>query len=88
MGLGMRGNTAQVKEFEQVNDTALREDAKSLKLLYLAIGNQDPFYSTAAPTRAMFDKYGIHYVYHESGGAHNFSNWRRYLADFAPRLFR
>lgn len=88
MGLGMRGNTEQLANFEKVNDAALREDARSLKLLYLAIGSDDPFYSTSAPTRVMFDKYGIRYVYHESGGAHNFSNWRRYLADFAPRLFR
>lgn len=88
MGLGLHGNSEQVTRFEHANDAALREDAKSLKLLYLAIGSQDRFYSTSAPTRAMFDKYGIRYIYHESGGGHNFSNWRRYLADFAPRLFR
>lgn len=87
MGLGMHGNTAQVTKFEQANDAALRDDAKSLRLLYLAIGDHDPFYSTSAPTRSMFDKYAIRYVYHESGGGHNFTNWRRYLADFAPRLF-
>lgn len=88
MGLGMRGDTAQVTKYEQANDAALKQDAKSLKLLYLAIGDHDPFYSTVAPTRAMFDKYAIRYVYHESGGGHTFTNWRRYLEDFAPRLFR
>lgn len=41
-----------------------------------------------APTRAMMDKYGIQYVYHESEGGHTWINWRRYFADFAPRLFQ
>jgi enterochelin esterase-like enzyme len=88
MGLGMRGNMAQVGRFEQANDAALKQDAHALRLLYLAIGRQDPVYSTVAPTRAMFAKYGLHEVYHESAGGHTFINWRRYLADFAPRLFR
>ena len=27
-------------------------------------------------------------TYNESDGGHTWINWRRYLADFAPRLFR
>jgi enterochelin esterase family protein len=36
----------------------------------------------------MLDKYGIKYVFHPSDGGHTWINWRRYLYDFAPRLFR
>jgi enterochelin esterase family protein len=62
--------------------------AEDLDLVYYAMGTDDFLYGTVAPTRAMFAKYGIHDVYHESGGGHTWINWRRYLADFAPRLFR
>jgi len=36
----------------------------------------------------VMERYGIHPIYHESGGGHVWLNWRDYLADFAPRLFR
>jgi len=88
MGLGMNGDTAQVTRYEQANDAALKADAAAMKLVYYAIGKDDFLYATAAPTRGIFDKYKIGYVYHESGGGHTWTNWRRYLNDFAPRLFK
>lgn len=87
MGLGMQG-PAEVTRYEAVNDAALKHAAKDLKLLYYAIGKADFLYAVAAPTRAMFDKYGIRYTYNESDGGHTWINWRRYLDDFAPRLFK
>ena len=57
-------------------------------LVYYAMGKDDFLYGTVAPTRAMLDKYGIAHVYNETAGGHTWINWRRYLADFAPRLFR
>jgi hypothetical protein len=30
----------------------------------------------------------VKHVYNESAGGHTWMNWRDYLADFAPRLFR
>jgi enterochelin esterase family protein len=36
----------------------------------------------------MLDKYGIKHEYHESAGGHTWINWRRYLNDFAPKLFK
>jgi enterochelin esterase family protein len=87
MGLGMRG-PADVTAYETTNDAVLKRDAKELKLLYYGIGKADFLYAVSAPTRGMFDKYGIRYVYNESDGGHTWINWRRYLNDFAPRLFR
>ncbi len=87
MGLGLQGNN-DVTAYETANDAALKQAAKDLDLVYYAIGSEDFLYNTSAPTRGMFDKYGIKYVYNESGGGHTWINWRRYLADFAPRLFR
>jgi enterochelin esterase-like enzyme len=89
MGLGLGNNgAAQVADYEKANDAALKRDARDLKLLYYAIGKDDFLYGTVAPTRGIFDKYGIKHVYNESEGGHTWINWRRYLTDFAPRLFK
>ena len=87
MGLGLQGNN-QVSAYEQANDAALKQAAQDLDLVYYAMGKDDFLYNTVAPTRAMLDKYGIEHVYNETAGGHTWINWRRYLADFAPRLFR
>lgn len=88
MGLGMGNNQTQVTQYETANDAALKQSAKDLKLVYYAMGKDDFLYGTVAPTRAMLDKYGVKHVYHESGGGHTWINWRRYLNDLAPRLFK
>jgi enterochelin esterase-like enzyme len=88
MGLGVGGNQDDIKRYEQQNGAALSRSAKSMKLVYYAMGKEDFLYATVAPTRAMLDRAGIHYIYNESGGGHTWINWRRYLEDFAPRLFR
>ena len=78
----------QASAYAARNDAALRQGAKAFKLVYYAMGKDDFLYATVAPTRATLDKYGISHVYNESGGGHTWINWRRYLADFAPRLFK
>ena len=78
----------QAADYAARSDAALKQGARSFKLVYYAMGKEDFLYGTVAPTRAMLDKYGIAHVYNESGGGHTWINWRRYLADFAPRLFR
>ena len=88
MGLGMNNNASQVAQYEQANDAALKRGAKDLKLLYYAMGKDDFLYGTVAPTRGIFDKYGMKHIYNETDGGHTWINWRRYLTDFAPRLFK
>ena len=88
MGLGMNNNMEEVKRYETANAAALQHGAKELKLVYYAMGKDDFLYGTVAPTRAMLDRAGIQHVYNETGGGHTWINWRRYLNDFAPRLFQ
>jgi enterochelin esterase family protein len=87
MGLGMGGNQAEVAAYEKEHAAALAKSARELKLVYYAMGKDDFLYGTVAPTRAMLDRQGIAHVYNETGGGHTWINWRRYLADFLPRLF-
>jgi enterochelin esterase-like enzyme len=81
-------NPDRVSAYETANAQALSQSGKSMTLVYYAIGNMDFLYASAAPTKAMMDRYGIKYVVHESDGGHTWINWRRYFADFAPRLFQ
>ncbi|EIZ80539.1 esterase [Novosphingobium sp. Rr 2-17] len=87
MGLDRAGDQGRIDQYAKANDAALKQSARELKLLYLAMGRDDFLYGTVAPTRALFDRYHIAHVYNESGGGHEWPNWRRYFADFAPRLF-
>jgi len=86
MGLGMQPD--DVANYTAQNDAALRQAAGEMELVYYAMGTDDFLYGTVAPTRAMLSEYGIDHVYNESGGGHTWINWRRYLHDFLPRLFR
>ena len=81
-------DTTLVAWYEKTNAAALKRGATEFKLVYYAVGKDDFLYRSIAPTRALLAKYGIKDVYNESGGGHSWINWRRYLADFAPRLFR
>jgi enterochelin esterase family protein len=81
-------DTTLTSWYEKKNAAALARAAKEMKLVYYAVGKDDFLYRSIAPTRAMLAKYGIKDVYNESGGGHEWRNWRRYLADMAPRLFK
>jgi enterochelin esterase family protein len=88
MGLGLNGGEEDFRAYERANGEALKRSAEQMKLVYYAMGKDDFLYSTAAPTIAMMKKHGLNPIYNESTGGHDWPNWRLYLADFAPRLFR
>jgi enterochelin esterase-like enzyme len=81
-------NAEQVEAYDKKNAAALDKAARSMKLVYYAMGKTDFLYASVAPTRALLEKHGIRHLYNESGGGHTWVNWRRYFNDFAPRLFR
>lgn len=62
--------------------------ANSPKLYYIAIGKTDFLYQANVEYRALLDSKGYPYTYVESEGGHIWRNWRDYLVDFAPRLFK
>jgi enterochelin esterase-like enzyme len=76
--------------FEEQHATAL-DDPKlkeGLKLVWFATGKDDFLIETSRATVAMLKKHGFDVVYRESAGAHTWTNWREYLNEFAPLLFR
>ena len=76
------------EQYEKANDAALKRAAKTLKLTYYAYGREDPIVRNAGQLKGTLAKYNIKLTLHETGGGHTWINWREYLNDFAPRLFR
>lgn len=62
-------------------------DAKPA-LYWIAIGKTDFLYDDNKQYRAMLDEKGYPYVYVESEGGHIWKNWRDYLEQFLPLLFK
>ena len=86
--VGVFSMTGGGEQYEQANDAALKRAAKMLKLMYYAYGREDPVVRNPAPFKTTLEKYNIKLTLHETGGGHTWINWREYLNDLAPRLFR
>lgn len=74
-------------------DPQVQEQVLALKeahpaLYWIGIGKDDYLYERNATLRAFYDESGFPYEYHESEGNHTWINWRTYLSEFLPRLFR
>ena len=78
-------NTAKDYDGKLANSGKLN---KQLRLLWLGIGREDFLYRPVEKSHETLEKAGIKHVWIESSGAHVWTVWRYYLADFAPRLFR
>ncbi|HXU17782.1 MAG TPA: alpha/beta hydrolase-fold protein [Terriglobales bacterium] len=61
---------------------------QQLKLLWIGIGRDDFLHSPVLESHEALERAGIKHVWIESSGAHVWTVWRRYLEDFAPRLFQ
>lgn len=74
--------------YEDLDGKLAAQFARKPALYYIAIGNKDFLYNANVEYRRMLDSKGYEYVYNESEDGHIWKNWRIYLTDFAPRLFR
>jgi enterochelin esterase-like enzyme len=59
-----------------------------LKLMWFATGKDDFLLGVSRSTVEMLKKHGFAVEYEETAGGHTWANWREYLAQFAPRLFK
>lgn len=74
--------------YADMNDKLERQFTDPPLLYWIAIGKDDFLYETNVKFRGLLDSMDIPYEYHESDGGHEWRNWRRYLTDFLPRLFK
>jgi enterochelin esterase family protein len=61
---------------------------RDLKLLWIACGEKDFLFKRNAEFAALLKDKGIRCEYRETEGDHSWPVWRRYLTEFAPKLFR
>jgi enterochelin esterase family protein len=61
---------------------------KKLKLFYVACGKTDSLFPGSEALVAALEKANIKHIWAPSEEGHVWRNWRNYLADMAPRLFR
>jgi enterochelin esterase family protein len=82
------GNAAQ---WEERNAEFLAQAEKvnaSVKLLSICVGERDRALAGSKALAEVLQKHGIKTEIHISGGGHTWINWRHYLNELAPRLFR
>ncbi len=75
------GNSERGRQIEKLK-------ASEPELYWVAIGKDDFLYESVVTMRDELDKYDFNYTYRESTGGHTWTNWRIYLSEFAPMLFR
>lgn len=61
---------------------------KNPALYWIAIGKTDFLYKANEEYRKLLDKKGYKYTYYESDEGHIWKNWRIYLTEFVPMLFK
>ena len=79
-----------VADWEKTHLAALGDPTvkKGLKAIWFSTGSEDTLIAVCKTSVAMLNKHGFAVTFEESTGAHTWVNWRNYLYEFAPRLFR
>jgi enterochelin esterase family protein len=79
-----------VTEWEQEHLRELDDPGwkQGLKLVWLSTGADDFLVKSTRSTVELLEKHGYHPVYKESAGGHTWINWRNYLNELSPQLFR
>ena len=91
VGLFSPGTPVEVSDIPvycNISQKLSEQFRKGVELYYMAIGSKDFLYQKNVDFRHRLDSLGCPYVYRESGGGHTWTNWRNYLVDFLPRLFK
>ena len=73
------------------NNQSLLSDPKlndRIRLFWLATGKDDFVMPSTKASLAMLDQHKVRYTYKETEGGHTWPNWRAYLNEFVPLLFR
>jgi enterochelin esterase family protein len=61
---------------------------RKLKVFYVYCGDADTLFESNKTFHAFLDQKKIKHTFVETKEGHVWRNWRDYLADFVPRLFR
>ncbi|HOX76222.1 MAG TPA: alpha/beta hydrolase-fold protein, partial [Bacteroidales bacterium] len=87
MNMGPQNQDAAKVEAERNAKLLVLKDS-GYKLYWIACGKDDFVYKGVVTLRETLDKINFKYIYRESTGGHTWANWRIYLSEFAPMLFK
>ncbi len=76
------------KVYENFDETLKKQKENGYKLYWIGIGKTDFLYKSGVEYRSKLDSMGMKYTYVESEGGHVWRNWRDYLSEFVPLLFK
>lgn len=76
------------KVYQNLNETLITQKNNDPKLYWIAIGKKDFLYKQVQDYKKRLDKLGMPYEYLETEGGHTWTNWRDYLVEFSPKLFK
>lgn len=74
--------------YDKMEETLATQKKNGYKLYWIACGKTDFLYNANKDYMKMLDKIGMKYTWRESEGGHIWRNWRVYLSEFTPMLFR
>ena len=88
IGTGSEQSAAHKEIYENVDGKLAAYFAKKPAMLWIGIGRTDFLIESNNEFRAKLDAAGYPYKYMETDGGHIWRNWRIYLSEFVPLLFK
>lgn len=86
--VGLFSAAARIGDNEEVKASLKKQRDNGFKLYWIACGNTDFLYQANKEAMKYMDSINFPYTYRESGEGHIWRNWRIYLSEFAPMLFK
>ena len=76
------------KVYDNLDATLKQQMTNGYKLYWIGIGRTDFLFKYNEEFRKKLDGLKMPYEYRESEGGHTWTNWRVYLSEFVPKLFK
>lgn len=83
-----RDDNERAKYTEEFVKKLELQQKNGFQLYWIACGDTDFLYQSVLDSMKKMDEIGFDYIYRESGEGHIWKNWRIYLSEFAPMLFK
>lgn len=83
-----RDNADAAKATDEFVKKLQAQQKNGFKLYWIACGDTDFLYQSVIDSMKKMDEIDFNYTYRESGEGHIWKNWRIYLSEFAPMLFK
>ena len=84
----MPDQNATSEVYKDIDGTLKKQLENGYKVYWIGIGKTDFLYRNIVDYRKKLDDMGFKYTYRETDGGHIWKNWRVYLSEYTPLLFK